>query len=98
VETLERAEKAFGLFVPRQGFGISPALRALRDGKCPIKQIANVGENSASSPSRGAAAKFAKAFRRVSDSFATAICHRGYGVAQEFTFRIGHRHSLPYCV
>src|SRR6266849_5460738 len=47
VEALERFKKTSAFGGPRERRGIAPDLFTLRDGECPVEEVADVGENFA---------------------------------------------------
>lgn len=83
VKLLKGGEKAFNLGIPGQGRGIVPGLIALRDGKRPVKEIADVREDLRGRSSFVPDVEAGEMFRGAAQGFAAAIGNGGDGVTKK---------------
>lgn len=91
VEGLECGKEPLLLAGPGERLGIAPRLFAVDDGKRPIEQIADVGQDLARSAGAVGGAKIGNVVREVAYGFAAAVGEGRDGVADQLAFGVGCR-------
>ena len=88
VESFQRGKKASRSLLPRERRGIVPSFFALREGKRPIEQVAEVSQDLGGCASGLAGAKPGEFRGRATQRFAPSIGERGQRMAQQNGFAV----------